>query len=204
MEQKRESIKESSVIRSTSEAFLEMKCPSCGNEGMKEIVSVLDLPFLGEAVETTLICPKCSFKTSDVMITSQNEAVRYVMRVEKPEDINARVVRSTSGTIRIPELGVSIEPGPASESFISNIEGVLARVKGVLEGLEYDKKEEVKNRLEELDKAREGKKRFTFIIEDPFGNSAVLDKKAKKEALSPEEATELKTGKSLVLMGEKV
>lgn len=195
---------ESEIIRRTSEAFLEMECPSCGNKGMKEIVSVLDLPFLGEALETTLICPKCSFKTSDIMITSENEPVRYIMDVSNEEDVNARVVRSTSGTIRIPELGVNIEPGPASEAFISNIEGVLVRVKAVLEGLEYDRESRVKERLGDIEKAMDGKKRFTFIIEDPYGNSAVLDKKARKEALSAEEASKLRTGESLVFQAEEV
>ena len=48
-------------------------------------------------------------------------------------DLDARVIRSSSGTLRIPELGVDIEPGFASESYISNVEGVLDRVEGVVE-----------------------------------------------------------------------
>ena len=67
------------------------------------------------------------------MIMAQRKPVHYEMKVRTQDDIDARVVRSTSGTIRIPELGVDIEPGPASESFISNIEGVLDRVSDILE-----------------------------------------------------------------------
>lgn len=187
---------ESSIIKNSMESLVPMKCPVCGHEGMKSTVSTLELPMLGEAVQTMLMCPECGFKTSDVMIIEQSEPVRYTMKIESPSDINARVVRSTSGTIRIPELGISMEPGPASESFISNIEGVLMRVMEVLDGLDYDEndKKAVEERKKEIESSMNGRKHFTFIIEDPFGNSAILHKKAKKEALSEKEAESLKTG----------
>ncbi len=196
---------DSTIIKKTMESMTPIECPACGNIGMKSTVSTLDLPMLGEALQTTLACPKCGFRTSDVMITDQNEPVRYTLAVESPEDINARVVRSTSGTMRIPELGVLIEPGPASESFISNIEGVLMRVLGILEGLEYDEseKEAVEKRIEEVRRAMNVEKPFTFIIEDPFGNSAILDSKAKKEVLGREEAAALKTGELTLSLNDK-
>lgn len=184
---------ESTIIKDIRKSVLNMECPVCGSRTMESTVAVLDLPMLGEAVETTLVCPECGFRTSDVMITEQNEAVRYTLRVEKPEDISARVVRSTSGTIRIPELGILIEPGPASESFISNIEGVLMRVRNIVEGLR-DEKKEANKKIDEIDRAREGLIKFTFILEDPYGNSAILSEKAKKERLSTEEANLLRKG----------
>ena len=192
----RSDISESTIIKNSMESVVPVKCPVCGHDGMKSTVSTLELPMLGEAVQTMLMCPGCGFRTSDVMITAQSEPVRYTMKVESPSDINARVVRSTSGTIRIPELGISMEPGPASESFISNIEGVLMRVMEVLDGLDYDKENEkaVEERKKEIEASVNGKKPFTFIVEDPFGNSAILHEKAKKEVLSEKEAKSLKTG----------
>ena len=191
---------ESTIIKDTMESMTPMECPACGHKGMKSIVSTLDLPMLGDALETTLICPKCGFRTSDVMITGQNEPVRYTFHVKSAEDINARVVRSTSGTIRIPELGILIEPGPASESFISNIEGVLMRVMEVLQGLEFGEGEAaaVEGRKKEIEEAMNAGIPFTFIIEDPFGNSAILHERAKKEVLSHDEAGQLKTGELIL------
>ena len=58
--------------------------------------------------------------------------MRYELSVESPEDLDARVIRSTSGTIRIPEMGIIVEPGTVSDSYITNIEGVLQRVQKVL------------------------------------------------------------------------
>ncbi len=189
-----DAMKDSTIIKEVRHTVLQQECPVCGHRPMNSTIAMLELPMLGEAIETTIICPNCGFKTSDVMITEQNEPVRYTLKVRNPEDVNTRVVRSTSGTIRIPELGISIEPGPASESFISNIEGVLMRVMEVLEGLDYENPEDVKKRISEIDKARNGEMEFTFIIEDPFGNSALLSEKADKEILTEEEARKLKKG----------
>jgi zinc finger protein len=107
-------------------------------------------------------------------------------------------VRSTSGTIRIPELGVDIEPGPASESFISNIEGVLDRVTGILEMVirwgEDDKTERALELLSVIEKIMEGNYEITVVIEDPLGNSAIFAENAICRELTEEEAACLKTG----------
>ena len=74
----------------------------------------------------------CGFRHSDTILLTQKEPVRYTLAVETIDDLDARVIRSSSGTIRVPELGVDIEPGFASESYISNVEGVLDRIEGIV------------------------------------------------------------------------
>lgn len=106
-------------------------CPLCGKELVTNWVKD-DIPFFGEVMHITSLC-ECGLRYSDTMIMSQREPVHYEMKIKTRDDLDARVVRSTSGTIRIPELGIDIEPGPASESFVSNIEGVLDRVRNILE-----------------------------------------------------------------------
>ena len=54
--------------------------------------------------------------------------MRYELDVDGLDDLNSRVIRSTSGTIRIPELGIDVEPGSISDSYVTNIEGVLDRI----------------------------------------------------------------------------
>lgn len=143
---------------------------------------------------------QCSFRFADTMILSSKEPMRYEMPVETLEDLDARVIRSTSGTIRIPEMGIVIEPGTVSESYITNIEGILQRVQGVLmmasrwvkdEEEKFARSQELLCMLEEV---TEGKKKITVIIEDPLGNSAIISKKATMTKLSKEEAEELNTG----------
>jgi len=129
---------------------------------------------------------------------SQREPVHYEMAIRTQDDIDARVVRSTSGTIRIPELGVDMEPGPASESFISNIEGVLDRVANILEMVvrwnEDDKTPRAMELLSNIEKVKAGEFGITVIIEDPLGNSAIISEKATHRVLTQEEANCLKTG----------
>ena len=99
------------------------------------------------------------------------------------------VAASASGAIRIPELGVEIDPGPACEGFVSNIEGVLDRIEDVVTGvLTWAEGEERENALalrERIALAREGSVPFTLIIEDPTGNSAIVSPKAEKSPLPP-------------------
>lgn len=158
-----------------------------------------NIPYFGEIMYISARC-QCSFRFADTMILSVKEPMRYEMPVETSEDLDARVIRSTSGTIRIPEMGVTIEPGSVSESYVTNIEGVLQRVRDVLlttsRWAQGD--EEKSSRSEELlcmlEDVIEGKRKITVIVEDPLGNSAIISKKVKTTRLSEKEAEKLNTG----------
>lgn len=171
-------------------------CPLCCGELVTNWVPN-NIPFFGEVMHITSICG-CGFRYSDTLILTEREPVHYEMKVRSIDDLDARVVRSTSGTIRIPELGVDIEPGPASESFISNIEGVLERVEKILSMVTRWDEDEKTARAQELlsiiQKTRGGEYELTVIIEDPLGNSAIIAENAVRRELTDEEASLLKTG----------
>lgn len=171
-------------------------CPLCSGE-LKTNWVPDNIPFFGEVMHITSIC-ECGFRYSDTLILSQHEPMHYEMKVRSIEDLDARVVRSTSGTIRIPEIGVEIEPGPASDSFISNIEGVLERVEEILGMVTRWGEEEKTARALELQsnilKTRAGEFNITLIIDDPLGNSAIIAKNAVSRKLTDDEADLLKTG----------
>ena len=160
------------------------------------------LPYFGEVMEISSVCG-CGFKYADTIILSQQEPTRHTMKVEHEGHMCVRVIRSTSGTVRVPEWGVAIEPGPASEAYISNVEGVLDRIENVV-GMarRWAENDEEARRadqlLSEISAAREGKTCFTLVIEDPMGNSAIIDDNVAIEKLSPEEADELNTGMYIV------
>jgi len=182
---------------------LDIPCPVCGADGMEMTSVTLNLPYIGECLETTVSCKKCGYRHADTLIMGQKEPVRYTMRIEGEKDLWARVVRSTSGTISIPEVGLMVEPGTASEPFISNIEGVIKRFEDAVGfALRHAETDDERRKgaeiLSFLSSVREGKERCTVIIEDPLGNSAILDEKAKKEILRPEEAEELALGMKVV------
>jgi zinc finger protein len=171
-------------------------CPLCHKELLTNWVPD-NIPFFGEVMHITSLC-ECGFRYSDTLILAQRKPVRYELEIKNQDDLDARVVRSTSGTIRIPELGVDIEPGPASESFVSNIEGVLDRVEEILGMVtRWDEKEKTERALELLsilEEIKAGNYEITVIIEDPLGNSAIIAENATKKELTADEVTHLKTG----------
>ncbi len=171
-------------------------CPLCSGEITTNWVPD-NIPFFGEVMYITSLC-ECGLKYSDTLILSQHEPLHYEMKVRSVEDLDARIVRSTSGTIRIPELGVDIEPGPASESFISNVEGVLDRVEEILGMVmrwgEEDKIARALELLSSIERTRAGRHEITLVIEDPLGNSAIIAKNAISRKLTVDEINHLKTG----------
>jgi zinc finger protein len=105
--------------------------------------------------------------------------------------MESRVIRSTTGTIEIPELGILVEPGPICDGFITNVEGVLVRVEDVIdrvitwsEGEELERAHELKSRIEEM---RSGTVPFVLIVQDEDGNSAIIHPDAEKSAPVPYE-----------------
>jgi zinc finger protein len=176
-------------------------CPVC-HKALEMRWRQDSIPYFGDVMEISSVC-SCGFRYADTLILSQREPTRHTMKVDREAHMCVRVIRSTSGTVRIPEWGVCIEPGPRSEAYISNVEGVLDRIETVVNMARKwaEKEEEVKRAdalLEEMKAAREGRTCFTLVIEDPMGNSAIVDDNVTVERLSREEAEQLNTGMYIV------
>jgi len=186
------------VNKVTKPIFTQTKCPLCFSSILITWQSD-DIPFFGEVMYTCTQC-KCGFRYADTFILSQREPTRFTYKVQSANDMNVRVIRSTSGTIRIPELEIIVEPGPASDSYISNIEGVLCRIENVLGMVSRwtDETPETIQKahelLESVEHVKMGEMEITLIIEDPLGNSAIVSEKVCKELLSSKEVDKLKTG----------
>lgn len=176
-------------------------CPLC-KQSMTVRSNVDEIPYFGEVMFISLNCD-CGFRHADTLILSEREPKRFELTIEEEGDLSARVIRSTSGTIRIPHLGIDVEPGPASESFITNVEGLLDRVQDVVVmavgWAETDEQREHGERiLESLTLAADAQERITIVLEDPLGNSAIVSEKARERTLTPEEAEALQTGMYII------
>ena len=162
-------------------------CPSCSNE-IEYLYQTEDIPYFSELLIVSANCPSCGYRYVDTQILKSAEPARYEFSVSDAEDLAVRVVRSMSGTVKIPELGVQIDPGPACHGFVTNIEGVLDRFENVVEGAllwaEEGERENAKKLLHLIAKAREGTLPFTLILDDPSGNSAIVSEKAQKKPLA--------------------
>jgi len=165
-------------------------CPLCGEE-IEYIYQTENIPFFSDILMMCGLCEACGFRLTDTLILTDRGPVRYEFDVQSAEDLSTRVARSTSATIEIPELGISISPGPACQGFVSNIEGVLVRVEDAIRttllSADDEERRAALDGLETLASAKEGKIPFTLIIEDPSGNSAILSDKARSAPFIPEE-----------------
>ncbi|MEM0022839.1 MAG: ZPR1 zinc finger domain-containing protein [Archaeoglobaceae archaeon] len=178
-----------------------MICPVCGRE-LRLVVTTYEVPFFDKVLLTSISC-ECGFKHADSIVLGEKEPTRFKIRINE-KNLFAKVIRSTSGTIRIPELGVTIEPGPASQAFITNLEGILERVANIVRTLmRWNEGDEEKIRrcesiLRRIEDTLVGKDELTLILEDPFGNSLILSDESFREVISREEAKNLKTGLTVI------
>ncbi|HNZ88062.1 MAG TPA: ZPR1 zinc finger domain-containing protein [Methanofastidiosum sp.] len=173
-------------------------CPSCNHKSLRVSNIIISIPYFGEVIDFTISCDSCGYKRSDIMPVEVKEPTRYSFHVESACDVSTRIVKSSTCTIKIPDLGIIIEPGPLSEGYISNVEGLLNRISSVINmGMRMGKEEEKKNGqeiIERITKLIDGEERVCIIFEDPLGFSAIASDKAIKESLSEEEVKNLKYG----------
>jgi len=153
-----------------------VSCPSCGRDtlNVKELHS--DLPKLGRMALFSMICSNCGYRLFDAVPLEYHGPARIEFHVKGPSDLTARVVRSSTCRVTIPELGLELRPGPKSDAFITNVEGVLDRFREVAEQLSptSDDPERAKAILRQIEDAMAGKVEFTLVLEDDLGNSAVF------------------------------
>ncbi len=173
-------------------------CPICNAHSMEVTTKTEIIPYFGEIMESTLLCSECGYKHADTICIDQKDPVKYTLIVGK-DNLNARVVKSQSTTITIPEIGLKVEPGPQSQGYVSNVEGVLNRFeKAVKTALAWAEEDHAKKNavqiLEDIERVKNGQKEVTLVLEDPFGHSMVMDETAVKSELTVEEIKNLETG----------
>lgn len=179
---------------------IQIRCPMCDSGDLILNSMLYSVPYFNELAMFTMKCPSCNFSHNDVFSPEERKPVRWTLVVDNPDLLRVRVVRSGSGTIRMLEMGIDIEPGPAAEGYISNVEGVLYRarphVETAVRGAEDEsEKKRGKEVLDMLNKAIKGEFTFTLVIEDPAGVSGILPddlRLVKREVLSIEEASQLR------------
>lgn len=162
-------------------------CPICKKKGLTLKEEEVEIPYFGKVFVFSMSCSECSYNKSDIEPVEKKEPCKYTLEVDSEDDMNVKIVKSGEATIKIPHV-ITIEPGPASEGYITNLEGLLERVKKAIESSvdgENDKeietaKKKAKNLIKKINKVIFGREKLKIIIEDPSGNSAIISDKAVK------------------------
>lgn len=162
-------------------------CPFCGEKKCTLKEEELDIPYFGHVFVFSMECEGCGARKADVESAERKEPCKYTLEVESEDDLNIKVVKSGEATLKIPHV-ITIESGPASEGYVTNVEGVLERVKKIIESsvdTEEDdgSKDKARNLIKKLNKALVGREKIKIILEDPSGNSAIISDKAQKSKM---------------------
>jgi len=162
-------------------------CLACKNKTLTLTEEQIEVPYFGKVFIFSMTCSKCKYHKSDIEAIEKKEPCKYTFEISSENDMKVRVVKSADATIKIPHI-TTITPGPASQGFVTNIEGILNRVKYQLESARDNAednadKKKAKNMLKKLTKITLGQEKQKIILEDPSGNSAIISDKAEKAKL---------------------
>ncbi|XP_050766775.1 zinc finger protein ZPR1 [Gymnogyps californianus] len=166
-------------------AEIESLCMNCFRNGVTRLL-LTRIPFFKEIIVSSFACDSCSWSNTEIQSAGriQEQGVRYTLAVTSRQDMNREVVKTDCATARIPELDFEI-PAFTQKGVLTTIEGIIDRA---VAGLEQDQPvrratdEEVASKIDEfigkLKQLKEVHSSFTFIIDDPSGNSFVENPRA--------------------------
>ncbi|MEK6899676.1 MAG: ZPR1 zinc finger domain-containing protein [Nanoarchaeota archaeon] len=164
------------------------QCAFCGENKLTLKEEEVDIPYFGRVFVLSMDCSGCGYRKADVEPAEPKEPCKYTLEVNSEQDLSIKIIKSGEATIKIPHI-ITIESGPASEGYITNVEGLLERVKSMIqssvEGDDDDPsaKNKAKNMIKKLNKVLVGREPLKIIIEDPSGHSAIISDKAQKSKL---------------------
>jgi len=166
-----------------------VKCPVCGADARLELY-IHNAPIPGPVLIMTMRCPRCGYRFRDVsFIEEGGRPLRIRIRVEEPDDLNTIVFRGPRASIRVPELGIEITPGPAHQGDITTVDGILALVHDHVEPLcsNLEDPEGCRGFLRRVESFLKGvvAEPITVEIVDPEGISTVYRSKKRNYVVEP-------------------
>ncbi|CAN6485414.1 unnamed protein product [Victoria cruziana] len=161
---------------------IESLCMRCGENGITRIL-LTRIPHFREVVLMAFECTNCNERNNEVQFAGviQPRGCCYQLKVAagEPKILDRQVVKSDSASIKIPELDFEIPP-EAQRGTLSTVEGIILRAINELEALQDERKkvdperaEALDNFLAKLKSLAAGEGCFTFMLDDPAGNSFI-------------------------------
>ncbi len=163
-------------------AILGETCPVCGKKTLSLAEREDDIPYFGKVALFSMTCSGCKFHKADVESVEHRDPVKISIEVSGEKDMSIRVVKSSQATVKIPYIA-DIEPGEASNGYVTNVEGLLNRVKHQVEVIRDTEEDpaavkKAKNIIKKINGVVWGDEKARIIIDDPSGNSAIISDKA--------------------------
>ena len=183
------------------------------------IAHVEEIPYFGEHTQVTVMCHSCGWRQTDFIPAEGKKPGGWTLAIDSLETLSARVIRSSSCTVKVHELDLEVAPGSNATGYVSNVEGVLSRFKdivfmvlrdiesellGMAESEQSDEAAkaealEALGRLNEMVEriemaGKEGALPLTLELLDPHGHSMIMHDDATHRDLTEEELLALPVG----------
>lgn len=162
-------------------------CNMCGAKKLTLREDEVEVPYFGRVFIFSMSCEACGYRKSDLEPVEKKEACKFTLEVSSEDDLNIKIVKSGDATLKIPRI-ITIEPGPVSNGYITNVEGVIEKVKKVIQSAadaedDKDIAKKAKKQIKKLNNVLLGRDTIKIVISDPSGNSAIISDKAQKSKL---------------------
>ena len=99
-------------------------CPFCHKKTLILRQEEIEIPYFGLVYLYSIDCSNCNYHKSDVESAKSSGPIKISFEVSSEKDLNVRVIKSADATVKLPRI-LTISPGPASNGYITNIEGIL-------------------------------------------------------------------------------
>ncbi|XP_059625151.1 uncharacterized protein LOC132268317 [Cornus florida] len=161
---------------------VESLCMRCRENGITRFL-LTSIPHFRKILLSAFECPHCGERNNEVQFAGELQPRGCCYSLEFPSGdqkmLNRQVVKSETATIKILELDFEIPP-EAQRGILSTVEGILVRALNELQALQEERKKVDPQTAEAIDKfllrlkaCATGDSSFTFILDDPAGNSFI-------------------------------
>ncbi|XP_021754038.1 zinc finger protein ZPR1-like [Chenopodium quinoa] len=161
---------------------IESLCMRCRENGTTRLM-LTQIPHFRKVLLSAFECPHCNERNNEVQFAGelQPRGCSYTLKFPAgdSEMLNRQVVKSESATIKIPELDFEIPP-VSQRGSLSTVEGILTRAASDLEALQEERRKEDPTTAEAIDQfllklraCAAANSSFTFVLDDPAGNSFI-------------------------------
>jgi zinc finger protein len=157
---------------------IESVCMNCRENGVTRLL-LTKIPYFREVIIMAFECPHCGFRNNEVQSASEisETGIHCTCQVKTSKDLSRQVLKAETATARIDELDFEI-PAGAQRGVLTTIEGILTKA---IEGLSQEQPvrkymdenlyNQIQAIIDKLTAYRDAKEPFTFILDDPTGNS---------------------------------
>lgn len=162
-------------------------CMACEEQGETRLL-LTKIPFFRDVILMAFSCPHCGYRSSEVQSAEfQPYGARYSVTVADAQDLNRQVIKSNNGVVTVPEMDFEI-PSTTQSGVFTTIEGMLTTSADALEADQPVRRATdpasaaaVDTFIQRLRDAADGATLpFTFVMDDPTGNSFVENPVAPK------------------------